>query len=106
MEHCLVKILTNWVTAPHTITPESTVQLETSQNSKQKPENPKLRLCLGDNTVLELGLSLGVEGPHHAGMAATLGQQSRPADRRSCRVHAAPVTPCGSSGESSILGWE
>lgn len=35
--HCLVKILTNWVTTPHTITSESTVQLEKSQKSQTKP---------------------------------------------------------------------
>lgn len=37
MEHCLVKIVTNWLTPPHTITSENTVHLETSQKSQTKP---------------------------------------------------------------------
>lgn len=42
------------------------------KNHKQNPETPKLRFYLGDNTVLELGLSLSFEGSHYAGMMATL----------------------------------
>lgn len=77
MGHCLVKILTNWVTTPHTITSESSSAGEISKITNKNPETPKLRFYLGDNTVLELGLSLSFEGSHHAGMMATLQAASQ-----------------------------